>query len=135
MRVELRDPDVTDIIALHVPGDRPHLNHFPRQLQLDGAILALAAESHTNGAIDRPAYLVHRLLHGQALDRLAIDSGDQIVSADAGPRRGGLIDGRYDLELPVLHHDFDAEASKLAVRARLHVAKALRVHVVRMWIE
>ena len=84
---------------------------------------------------DRAAHLLDRLVEGQALHRLVVEMGDDVVGHDAGLGGGRVVDRRHDLDQAVLHRDLDAEAAELAARLHLHVAEALGVHVARMRIE
>jgi hypothetical protein len=54
MRIELGDADVAYGVALDAPSNRPHLDDFSRQLQLDRLVLTLARQGYANGAIDGP---------------------------------------------------------------------------------
>ena len=85
--------------------------------------------------VDRAAHLLDRLVEGQALHRLAVEMGDDVVGHDAGLGGGRVVDRRDDLDQAVFHRDLDAEAAELAAGLHLHVAEALRLHVARMRIE
>ena len=85
--------------------------------------------------VDRAAHLLDRLVEGEALHRLAVEMGDDVVRHDAGLGGGRLVDRRDHLDQAVLHGDLDAEAAELAAGLHLHVAEALGVHVARMRIE
>ena len=85
--------------------------------------------------VHRAAHLLDRLVEGQALHRLAVEMGDDVVGHDAGLGRRRLVDRRDDLDQAVFHGDLDAEAAELAARLHLHVAEALGVHVARMRVE
>ena len=85
--------------------------------------------------VDRAAHLLDRLVEGQALHRLAVEMGDDVVGHDAGLGGGRVVDRRHHLDQPVFHGDLDAEAAELAAGLHLHVAEALGVHVARMRVE
>jgi hypothetical protein len=74
-------------------------------------------------------------LRREALHRLVVEMGDDVVGHDAGLGGRRVVDRRHDLDQAVFHGDLDAEAAELAARLHLHVAEALGVHVARMRVE
>ena len=100
-----------------------------------GLSCALAHDRELDLGVHRAAHLLDRLVQGQALHRLVVEMGDDVVGHDAGLGRRRVVDRRDDLDQAVLHGDLDAEAAELAARLHLHVAEALGVHVARMRIE
>ena len=85
--------------------------------------------------VNRPLHLVDGLLEGQALNRVAVDIGDEIARHDAGLRRRRAVHRRDHLHQAVFHGDLDAEAAELAMRGFLHVAPGRLIHVTRMRVE
>ena len=58
----------------------------------------------------------------QAVDLAAVDLDDVVVGEDAGLGGRGVVDGRDDLDDPLLHRHLDAEAAELAGIVFLHLA-------------
>ena len=133
--VELRQTDDADVVGLEPRADRAHADDVARDRDLDRLVLALAHDLELDLGIDRAAHLLDRLVEGQALHRLVVEMGDDVVRHDAGLGGGRLVDRRHDLDQAVLHRDLDAEAAEFAAGLHLHVAEALGVHVARMRIE
>ena len=100
-----------------------------------GILGFLALDLEGDRGIDRAAHLVDGLVQVEALDRLVVDMGDDVVGEDAGAGGRRLVDRRDDLDEAVFHRDLDAEAAELAAGLHLHVAEALGIHVARMRIE
>ena len=133
--VERADPDIADVAAIGVEADRLDLDDFALDRDVDRLVGALALDLQLGGGVDRPLHLVDGLLQGQALNRVAVDVGDQIARHDAGLRGRRAIHRRDHLDEAIFHRDLDAEAAELAVRGLLHVVPGLLVHVARMRIE
>ena len=64
-----------------------------------------------------------------------VELDDQVAGLDAGARRRRIVDRRDDLDEPVFHADFDAEAAEFALRADLQLAECILVEIGRMRIE
>ena len=124
--VELGDADVADIVAFDARAHRAHADDVARDRHLDRLVLALAHDLELDLGVHRAAHLLDRLIEGEALHRLVVEMGDDVVGHDAGLGRRRVVDRRHHLDQAVFHRDFDAEAAELAARLHLHVAEALR---------
>ena len=83
----------------------------------------------------RAAHVVHRVVQAHALDRLAVDRGDDVAGLDAGLGGGSVVDRRDHLDEAALLGDLDAQAAELALGLHLHVAERLGVHVAAMRVQ
>jgi hypothetical protein len=114
---------------------RAHADDVAGDGDVDRLVGALAHDAQSDLGVDPPAHLFDGLIECHAVHRLVVDMRDHVIGADAGLRRRGIVDRRYDLDEPILHRDLDTEAAELAARLHLHVAEALRIHVARMRVE
>ena len=133
--VELRNADITDIIALVVRTHRLHADHVAHDGDLDRLVRALAHDAKLDLGVHRAAHLFHSLVEREALYLLVVELGDDVVGHDAGFGCRRIIDWSHHLYQPILHGDLDAEAAELAAGLHLNVAEATWIHVARMRIE
>ena len=133
--VELRDPDIADVVAFLARANRLDLDDRARELDLELLLFLAAQHGQRDIGVHRAAHLVDRLIQRHALHALAVDGDDQIGRHDAGARGGRVVDRGHDFHDAVFLRHLDAEAAELAARLHLHVAEALGVHVARMRIE
>ena len=126
---------IADVVAFESRAHRAHLDDVAGDRDLDRLVLALAHDRELDLGVHRAAHLVDRLVEGEALHRLVVEMGDDVVGQDAGLGGRRLVDRRHHLDQAVLHGDLDAEPAELAAGLHLHVAEALGVHVARMRIE
>src|SRR5262249_3483786 len=127
--VELRDTDKPDVVAFKPRTHGAHLDARAGNGHFDRLILALAHDPELDLGVLRPAHFLDRLVQGEALYRLVVEVGDDVIRHDAGLGRWRLVDWSDDLDQPVFHGHFDAETAELAARLHLHVAEALGVHI------
>jgi hypothetical protein len=133
--VELGDADIADVVAFEARAHRAHADDVARERDVDRLVLALAHDLQLDLGVDRAAHLLDRLVEGEALHRLVVEMGDDVVGHDAGLGGRRVVDRRDHLDQAVFHRDLDAEPAELAAGLHLHVAEALGVHVARMRIE
>ena len=82
-----------------------------------------------------PAHALDRLGQAEALDRLAVEVGDQIARLESGAIGRRVVDRRDHFHEAAFHGDLDAEPAELAAGLHLHVAEALGIEIARMRIE
>ena len=132
--VERGDTDIGDVVAFEMRADRLDLDDRAGQLDVE-RLLPLTTHRQRDLAVDRTAHLLDRLRQGQALDRGAVEMGDQIVGLQAGARRRGVVDRRDHFYQPALHRHFDAQPAELAAGLDLHIGEVLGVQIVGMRVE
>ena len=84
------------------------------KLEIERLGRAFAHHGDFDLGADRPLHLAHGFVEADALHRLAVELDDVIVGEDTGLLRGGVVDGRDDLDHALFHGDLDAEAAELA---------------------
>ena len=82
-----------------------------------------------------PAHFLDRLIERQAVHRLIVELGNDVVGHDAGLGRGRIVDWRDHLQQAIFHGHLHAKAAELATGFHLYLAKAFWIHVTRMRIE
>ena len=95
----------------------------------------LPVDGERYGRARGPAHAVDRLIHAQALDRLAVEFGDGVTRDHACPLGRHVVDGRDHFQNAVLHRDVDAKAAEFAMRLDLLLLELLGAHIARMGIE
>ena len=133
--IELREPDIADVVAFHLRAHRAHADDVARDGDLQRLVIALAHDGKLDLGVHRSAHFLDCLIQGEALHLLAVELGDDVVGHDAGLGGGRLVDRRHHLDQAVFHGDLDAEPAEFAAGLHLHVAEAFRIHVARMRIE
>ena len=98
-------------------------------------VLGVAADSEADLASRRASHQFHRVGECEAENRRAVDMGDEVAAFQPGARAGGPLDGGYDLNQPVLHRHFDADAAEFAARAQLHLPVDIGREIVGMEVE
>ena len=130
---ERGDANIADV-ALGARAHRLDLDHRAR----DGHVERLAPgapDGEDEVGVDRPPHALDRLGEAEALDRLAVEVGDQVARLEPGAIGRRVVDRRDHLDQAAFHGDLDAEPAELAPGLHLHVAEALGVEVARMGIE
>ncbi len=133
--VEGGDADIGDVVLLDARAHRADADVVAHQGDVDRIVLTLADDLELDLGVDRAAHLLDGLVESQALHRLVVEIGDDVIGHDAGAGGRRVVDRRDHLDQTVFHRDLDAEAAELTAGLHLHVAEALGVHVARMRIE
>src|SRR5688572_28958600 len=142
-----RNPDVADLF-LFVEEETPGIirlamvaDYGVKANQFAGYFLAVrgAVVQVENAQLDGGAQLpldpLDRLLHRDPLDRLAVDFGDLVTPANAGPIGRCAIKGCRDHELAGLCRNGDADAAKFILDAALELLQIRRRDVTAVRIE
>jgi hypothetical protein len=75
------------------------------------------------------------LVDRHALNRLAVDLGDDVVGQDTSSSGGRVVDRGHDLDEALLHRDLDAKPAELAVGFGLHLLELVRAHIGRVRVK
>ena len=133
--LELRDAEI-GVAGLEQLGFHAlDLDHGARQRHDDGLGFAFAHDGQRDLGIGLAAHALDRIVERHALDRGFVELDDQVARLDAGARGRRIVDRRDDLDEPVFHADFDAQAAEFALRADLQFAERILVEIGRMRVE
>src|SRR5262245_17963116 len=77
--VELADADIGDVVAFHAVAHRTHPDDVARDRDLDRLFGALADDPQLELAARRTAHFLDRLVEGEALHRLVVAMGGDVV--------------------------------------------------------
>ena len=112
------------------------MDDLPGQREIERLVHALPLDGQAEPRARRPAHLVDRVVQAEALDRLAVDGGDQVAGHHARLRRGRAIDRAHHLQQPAVVGHFQADAAELALRSRSACPSiACSVHVGAVRVE
>ena len=111
--VEAGNSQITDIVLLHLPGDRFLLDHFAGQRHVE-RVFADAQDGDQDVCALVAAHLLDGVIQGLADDRLAIDRGDQVTALDARPAGRRIVHRRDDFDETVFHRHFNAKPAIFA---------------------
>ena len=130
---ETGDADVTDV-PFRPPADGLHRDDRPGDRHVEGIrVFPLNGQADVRAGI--ATHLLDRIEDRDAVDRFAVEMGDQIAGLQSRPVGRRALDGRDDPDIAVLHGDLDSQAAELAAGGNEGLLQFLGVQVGRMRIE
>ena len=112
VRLKTGDPHIAEAGFQHLAAHALVGDHGAGDAELKRRFLAFPE----NGQHDLAAWLAAHELDGviqeHAFDRLVIQPDDHIAGLNAGPFRGGVVNGRDDPDKTVFHVDLNAQAAE-----------------------
>ena len=112
---------------------------YPDFLARDGneqrLIFILTGDREDDFGIRFAAHALDSLVKGHALDRGAVEAGDQVACFEAGFVGGGIFDRRDDFDVTVFHAHFNTETDKFALGAFTQLFEGFFIQISRMRIQ
>ena len=121
--------------ALHPVAHRVNGDRGAREGQVNGRGLPLPRDGQGDLRAHGPAHFFHSRIQAHAHHRLPVYLHDEVPGLNPGLPRGGLVNGRDDLDQAVFHGHLDAQAAELPRGLLAHIAKGVGVHVVGVRVE
>ena len=122
---------VVDTLGFHALD----FDDFPRQREFDRLCFALADDGQLDLGLGFATHALDCIVQAHALDQFVVKLEDQIAGLDASAVRGRVLDRRNNFDQAILHADFDAQPTELALGTRLQILESVGVEVGRVRVE